>query len=399
MKNLGTLFRYELKKIWTRRLTWAAAILLVAVCVIDASLFWWMGRGDNGYHFTYTSEDGTEYSKFLTSFDQIKMEGTNGSKLDGQIWDESYFETMRRSLPEVGGDSMRFTSYMYLVDHTYLAAAGMVGALGLSTDTVTAYEFYEARRAAAEAAWAEQGLTPYEISYWEREAEEIEEPFTYEYCKGAQFAITRASDVAMILPAGLAAILCGVFAEERRNRTVPLIFVSSGSRLPLSMAKVLAGSVTAGALAAVMMAATVVTELVLLGGGLGFGAPVQLYAPSSGLAISVGGALLILSGLEILYAVLFGGVIMLLSVTTGSSTAALACSVLPSIYLSIWVKSQERWADWLPGRLLSGSALENARLLGPLNILKSGALTYAAIALVMLALCALVWRRWAVVGK
>lgn len=401
MKNLGTLFLYEMKKIWMRKLTWVATALLVVVCVVNASLFWWVGRGTNGFQFTYTSEDGTEYSAYLSAYDQSTREGKNGSKLNGQMWDEDFFKVMHRSLPQVGENYFQLNSYLYLVDPTYFAPVEMVWILGLEPDTVTAEEFYQTRRELAHSNLAVQELTAAETSHWEAQAEKIDEPFTYEYCKGAEYAIARLQSVAIILPFGIAAALCGVFSEERRDKTGPILFVASKSRFPLALAKTLAGSLTAGGIAAAAVAATIVTELILLGGKLGFGTPIQLCEPQSGLTLSVGGALLTMSGLMVLYSVLCGGFVMLLS-TIGNSTVALAISFLPGlamIYMMAWGHPTGRWPDWLPYNLISSQSLYNGHMLGPLEIFQSGALLYAVIAIMLLALCWLGWQRWAVAGR
>ena len=60
---------------------------------------------------------------------------------------------------------------------------------------------------------------------------------------------------------------------------------------------------------------------------------------------------------------------------------------------------QGTWAQYLPARLITLNAFRDLTLTDlfglKLNIFQSGALLYAVVALALLALCRLGWRRWA----
>ena len=86
MKNFGTLFGYELKKIWTRPMTWAAVLVFCAAFVwITVQPFFRSG----GATFTATDANGSEISRFLTAGEQYRLRVEGARKLSGQPMDEA----------------------------------------------------------------------------------------------------------------------------------------------------------------------------------------------------------------------------------------------------------------------------------------------------------------------
>ena len=67
MKNLGTLYRYELKKIWKRKLTWVVPLALAALMVYVA--------------ISGVSSEVKERQQFLRD---------GALRIDGQIMDEAF---------------------------------------------------------------------------------------------------------------------------------------------------------------------------------------------------------------------------------------------------------------------------------------------------------------------
>lgn len=223
---------------------------------------------------------------------------------------------------------------------------------------------------------------------------------TYQAGIAASWATNRMHTVASLLPFAIAVLLCGVFAEEGRNGVRPLICVTTMGRLPLAVAKILAG-----ALSAVLLAATSAAEMVLLvaavfGGNLGIHTPAQMYW-DTGWAMTAAEVLLITAGLMLLYALLCTGFVMAVSALTDSSIAALTTGVLGEsvlIYLEGWGDRMAWWMNLLPFRLLTGQSL-NYSFPGPLNVYQTGFLLYGAIAAILLAACWPTWYRWAVARR
>lgn len=60
MKNLGTLFKFEMKKLWRRKLTWGGVVILMAGILVYSTITSQIS-GISGT-FTATNESGEEIS-------------------------------------------------------------------------------------------------------------------------------------------------------------------------------------------------------------------------------------------------------------------------------------------------------------------------------------------------
>lgn len=79
MKNVWTLYCYELKKIWKRKLTWVVPLALAALMVYVA--------------VSNLSSEMKEQQRFLRD---------GALRIDGQVMDEPFFSGMRNALSEAG---------------------------------------------------------------------------------------------------------------------------------------------------------------------------------------------------------------------------------------------------------------------------------------------------------
>lgn len=160
MKNLGILYRYELKKIWKRKLTWIVPLALAALMVYVAIA---------GF-----SSEVKDRQQFLRD---------RAGRIDGQIMDESFFSTMRKTLSEADeiGDHLD-DAYFYAVNPDYYYPYYMTIELDLDPKVATAEDFYDARRALIEKKWMAQKLTGKEMAYWSTQEMQIQQPFTFRLC-------------------------------------------------------------------------------------------------------------------------------------------------------------------------------------------------------------------------
>ena len=172
----------------------------------------------------------------------------------------------------------------------------------------------------------------------------------------------------------------------------------------LYFAKILAGGLSSMMAAALVSGIIVAAYLVLYGPGSWNGA-IQLLV-GAGLSwcswpITMGQGILILLGVNLLFALLCGGLVAAVSVFTGNGVAAMAAAV--AMMLQSQRHVQGLVGRYLPARLINPDTfriLDLTELGGlQLTIFQSGALLYAAIAVVLLTLCWFGWRRWAKAGK
>lgn len=182
MKNIGTLFRYELKKIWKQPLTWVTAALMTTLSVFVAQ----GGLQPNLGHYFYGEDaadpsSGSEPAGFISEYDWSARMQEGGLTLHDQIMDDSFFQAMRENIPDLGGYK-ELERWFYYEDPTYYHAWSMADSI---TDgdprNVTEESFYAGRRALLERRWENYGLSEREKDYWRAMEAQVQEPFVYEY--------------------------------------------------------------------------------------------------------------------------------------------------------------------------------------------------------------------------
>lgn len=382
MKNIGTLYRYELKKIWKRKLTWVVPLALAALMVYVA-----IGS----------------FSSEVKDRQQFLRDGA--LRMDGQMMDEAFFSAMRKTLSEVGKIGDHFNdAYFYAVNPDYYDPYYMAIELNIDPKVATAEDFYNARRALVEEKWETQKLTEKEIAYWSAQERQVQQPFIFRNTRdGLSDCLIVVYGISTIIPVVIAVCLCGVFSEERRTRTDQMIFSSKQGKGTICFVKVLAG-VTVALCAAILVIGSVCATYAALKGWNSFDAAIQIQYLDSSFPITLGQALLIMFGLLLLYGLLCGGVTMLVSVWTRNGIAALTAPIVLMI-AQAWIQLPGlQAADYLPNQLFNGGyAFCNVRLVGFfggfLNNIEFAFLLYGIITVLLIALCGLGWRRNAVSGK
>ncbi len=408
MKNVGTLFAYELKKIWSRRLLWAAVSLCGAVFVFLSPI--------PSYHwdqtFTAVDAEGNEITRLVTAEEQFRAEIEGSRVLSGQPMDEAFFRKARETVPDIDALQLHTEAqraYFYLIDPSYCGAFYQF--TGLMDET--AEGFYGFRQRQIEESWTYgreyMGQTDEDIAYWARMEERVEKPFRFQ----PTFGPSRLMEVLGLLTAAVPLLaglcLCELFSQERRCRTLSVVVSSRWGRGRLFLAKALAGGVSA-MLSVVLAAGAAVAASLALYGAWGWDGAIQLglRTMTCCLPITMGQGVLLLVGLLAVYALVCGALASAVSMWTGSGVAALAASAASAamcMVLSVyWHPSGvlARVYDRLPFNFVGWLSLiqhDMTHLFGlRLTWLQSGTLLYLGIAAAFTALCWLGWRRLAVSG-
>ena len=395
MKNFGVLFRYELKKIWTRPLAWVTAALMtmLSVFVAQGGL-----KPDSGRSF-YRESDSDPFSQgelieFIAEDDWSARMQEGGQALNGQVMDDSFFQAMGECVPEFGSYEER-NRWFYHEDPTYYHAYSMADS---TTDgdprAMTAEAFYAGRRAILEQRWENFGLSEAEKDYWRAMEEQIQTPFVYEYpWRGADLNGLFSTLYTMVVPLALAAAvcLCQTFSTDRSTRVDALIFASRGGHVPLYLAKILAGTSGALIMAALILGGHLITYL-LRYSAQGLGAPLQMLSIVYSFPLCVGQAAAYVLLILALYTLVCGAVTMAVSALSRRAAVSLIVPVVLMFFLT-----QSRWtAPFLPHNLVASSFLHVSlfNVLGVyLNIFQICLLLYPMIAAALFALCWLFWRR------
>ncbi len=409
MKNLGTLFGYEMKKLWKRPMTWVAVLIFSAGMVYYAPIPFY--HYDNT--FTVVMADGQTISRQVTVEEQDRVSIEAPRLLSGQVIDEEFFQRaqdIRTKLASTELDTNLTGAYAYfqLVDPTYLGAYQL---LGIKDHYLHRLDMF---RENMERSWGNY-LTEEEISYWERLEEQIQQPFIYEPTDAPNRLFDVLGTMGIFIPVLVALCVCDLFSQERRARTYPQIFTSRQGRKCLFLAKILAGGVTS-TLAAAMAVAAVIGSSLIRYGTWGWGAAIQLcrYMLNCSFPITAWQGILIQTGMLLVYALLCGALISVVSMWSGSGVAALAVGaalvggqmllvqMLSALDAFLRLPVVTEALNYLPMGLVSAAALTAKPLkyfFGlPLNLIQAGMLVYLAVSAALSALCWLGWRRKAVSG-
>lgn len=395
MKNLGTLYIYELKKLLHKKLAWVLTVVVAALMVYTM----WPRLG-GGATFSLTDADGDTVSRSLTGAEQREQQWEGMRRISGQLMDEAMFQKIRDAAVGDGRYIIREhweqVCYFYLIDSSYLGPYNLVRYdIGLDPATATAEQFYQARQENIDVQLA--NLTDGERAYWRDMEGRVEKPFVYRYSAGYDTILNGMYALSSMIPLLAAVWLCSLFSQEKRTRADTLIFSSRQGHLPQFLAKMLAGMTFT--LAASLAVLGVYAVPILADRGMeGFDAAIQLWAMDSSLPLTVGQGALIMLGLLLLYALVSGGVTMALSALTKNSVAALVGPVLLMIGQAR-LRLSVQAADYLPDQLFNGtSAFRSFRLVhlfgADLNVLQFASILYAVLTVALLALCWLGWRRW-----
>lgn len=420
MKNLGTLFGYEMKKIWKRPMTW------IAVLVFSAGFVWYapIPFYNYGRTYTFTQPDGTVLSREFTPEEQDRFMIEAPRLLSGQPIDEEFFAKAEENIParledfdfsnsedmeKVREIEEQRDGYFFLVDPTYYGAYRMLGGQNRYLHRL---EWFKADVEANNNGY----LTEEEIAYWTELEEQIQQPYIYEPTDAPNRLFDVLGTMGIFIPVLVALCVCDLFSQEQRARTYPQIFSSRQGCSCLYLAKILAGSATSVLAAAIGIGAVIAASLIRYG-PWGWGAAIQLcqYVSSCSFPITARQGILVLTALLLVYALLCGAVISLVSMWSGSGVASLAVGaalvggqllVLQQMWiLEMMVSAVPLLQDmlaYLPIALVNASVLTGKKLAHffglTLNYIQAGILVYLAVTVLLAALCWLGWRRKAVSG-
>ena len=325
MKNLGTLYKFELGKILRRRIagvTVGISLLLILGTLAVDSL------GD--FYI-----DGV---KVDTNFHMNQIYKADQQKLDGRLIDQELLEEMSNGygkIPEeaingvvhyIGTEEYQTYARPYSAIFNFVRSAGMMTISEAMEWEADEQELYQRRQQSLEEYWQEYFLTEKEKDFWREQDDKLEWPITYRFKEGYWHLLQSTYTVGLLILLATVICLAGVFSEEHNRKTDQLILSSKYGREPVYLAKLLAGiSFTVGFNALVF--GMVILETYFLYGLEGFGATFQLIMPGFSYSLNVGESVLLVFCMTMLAAVLTGVFVMLLSELFQNSLGTLALTV------------------------------------------------------------------------
>lgn len=389
MKRIGTLYHFELRKILSRKLTWALLTVILLYCINNIVMI----SNSNAITVKYTNENGTLSFASFTNKEYFFKSRKAARKIEGQPMENAFFTEMGKSVPYFNENKL---TYFLLQDATYYHAYDMVDGLVEDPRTTTAEDFYSALEMIRERMWDKE-LTDSEKDYWREQVSEIETPFIY---KRPWIATPMLFDffyhLLDLLPLVVAVCLCTVFSEDRNLRVEALVFSSKNSRCPLFVAKMLAGITGALLMSILVIGTTMITHFTIWGIE-GLDAAIQMIDITSGLPIKVFQVILAQIIWFIALAMVYAGVTMLISILTHNGIASFLVPIALMLFVSDFINpATSRITDYLPQNLVGWGAEYNCRLVNifgfQMNCLQFAPLLYGGIAIILLILCRLGWQ-------
>lgn len=342
MHKIYTLYGFELKKIFMRKIVWITLAVMIALNI-------WIPFADlSSLSYEINGEDYTGYELMVIDRDAAR-------RLSGKMIDNTLLHKMQESYhnkedTESGTtyETDRSTGFKSSVVSADAEESEGTDTQGNETDTkntrkyaplftyittfisdhdtalnVNAKELYQERQREVSQCWNDQLLSEDEISYWEKKEHQIEMPLTYEYTEGWSDLFKHICPLNYMLLLLTAMCLSGVFSIEHLRKTDQLILCSQHGKGPLYLAKILAG-ITFAVVSALLLFLVSAGASLLIYGMDGFHAALQLTFPLSSLPVSVGTALMIVLATFLAASVLYGIVTMFLSGWLKNSVAVMA---------------------------------------------------------------------------
>ena len=354
MNNLGTLYRFEVRKILRRKIT---VIAMIAVSVLMVAIN--IGEYVAG-------------SKIVNKEEQILV----GRAVDDKMLDQMRAAVEPKTVTLDDGTQMAIgmgindPAYQPLMEYLRTIAGNIDKAYN-----ITEADLEKRFDGVIDEIIRDQHLTDSEVDYWQAKRAQSPMPLTYgKIQNGWGDSVCILYVVSILSMISIAATLSGVFSDEAQLHTDALIFASRNGKKRLMTAKWLAG-ITVGMLETlVILLVSVGTEFAISGFG-GGEASVQFFVGPTAMDMKISTAFWTCSGIMLVIGLLMSAFAMCLSQVFGNSVAVIAsmtvlwlvsmlsppyswrlisqaCSYLPVTFIGSWVFSDYRMVN-LFGRLFT----------------------------------------------
>lgn len=386
MNNLGTMYRYEVRKIFCRKIT--IVVLAIVTLIMIA-----MNAGEYivGRTLVNTEERaivGREVDDSLLFEMREAIEPKKATMDDGEVMSI--------------GISVKDGTYEPLIDYLYMLAGNYDKAYNM-----TEQKLYSTFEGIINTNLEEQYLTDKEKAYWENRRANNQDKLTYgEIKNGWGDSVTIIYSVSLLALIAVAATLSGVFSEETALKTDALIFSSVNGKKRLVIAKMLAGITVGFVETLLILIACVGTEFAILG-FRGAEASVQFFVGPTAMDMTIGKAFVWYVGIMLVIGILFSVIAMCLSEVCHNSIATVA------IMMFLWLMSMINMPDslgllariwsFLPVTFLGSWTFTDYHLVWffghQLTIIQAAPIIYTCIAVILVVITKISYDRYQVRGR
>lgn len=335
------LLRYEVKKIFQRKIVWVCIFISILLVLITVSV------------------------SVLGDYEGYQTDCAYEKALDGRVVDDTLLKEMQDAYAKVP-----FEQEKYSLTHEYQTYGRPYSTIfntircftGLTVkETLTEIhneeDIYKVRMEYLEQNWDALLLSEKEKVFWREQEVQREYPMTFQYEEGYSMLMMHAHTIGLLCIFMVSVCLANVYPEEHVRKTDQLILCSKYGRDHVFLSKYLAGIFAAGMISLIFIGFTFGVEF-LLYGTEGFNAPLQFVYGQSACLISVGQAALILYGIILLASIFVGAFVMMLSEVLHSSVATLSISI-GIIILTMMISVPEEYRllaqiwDYLPSNVVA----------------------------------------------
>lgn len=354
MKNFGVLYRYEFKKLLSKKIVRFSFLLGVAIIIL--SLFVPL-MGD--YYV-----DG----KFIgTNYEMYRMDRDYARRLSGREIDQSLLEetvAAYRRIPDTPGAHYTSTEEYQKYARPYSGIFNFIRNIsGMQTSEIMLSwqpdeeDLYAKRQVWLMSLWEDLRLTKGETDFWREREERIKTPYVYEERGGCDMIILSYQTVGFLMLILMAICLSGMFSDEHTRKTDQIVLSSPLGKEKLYWAKMAVG-VSFAMAGTILFFTLIILSVICLYGAGGFQAAFQLIYAQSSDPVTCGQAVIIAYGNMLIAAAVVSIIVMVLSELLNSSIATLAILTgLLMMPMVIDISEQYRalrqiWT-WLPWAFLA----------------------------------------------
>ena len=349
MNNFGALYRYECKKLLSRKMVWISFLLCLITIIIAlfAPLF--------GNYYVDGKFIDTNYNMYQT--DKYYAEALSGREINQSLLEETI--SAYRKIPEIPGQHYTLTEEYQQYARPYseifnfiCQTTGMQPSEVILSWQPNEKDLYAKRQIWLMSVREDFNLSKDEIDYWAEREKQIDTPYIYQEHNRYSSIISSYQTVGLFVLMLIAICLSGIFSDEHTRKTDQIVLCSPLGKTKLYGVKISVGISFAMMITVLFFAVTFVLTLCLYGSG-GFQAAFQLIYAKNSDPITCGQAVLIAYGNMMFAAILTSVFVMVLSELLHSNIATLAVSTgLLIIAMIVNVPDNYRilaqiW-DWLP---------------------------------------------------
>lgn len=414
MDNFVTLYQYELKKIWKRKMVRITTGILMLIAV-------YMGVSES--LTTGHSKTNGSTTVYMNGFEFVAFEKENAQMISGRKIDDALLEEVKAAYQRVHvadkeGDSM---TTMYMKDgedaeqlfklreqytEIYRYVRNIMGNYE-AIHSISEDALYQKRNEKLQSLWEEQFLTEEEKAYWLEKEDSIEKPFVYSYAEGWSTILDEFLSLIFMLSLGIAICLSNVFSDEHLRKTDQLILCSKYGKKKLFYAKIAAGVSFGTAIGAGLLCLTMLSTFSVYGVE-GFDTAIQVYLPVCSWNLTMGQAVLFMSVVYLFAAVFLSIMTMFLSealengiAVMGLMTGGMLFTMVGDIPYRFRMVSQ--LYGLLPTVLLRVWQLWDDRLLKPFGVylanFQSALVIWLAISVVLICIGSRLYRNGQITGR